>query len=159
MSELDLWIGSVSDLKNSGWTPPREPSLFSSIALSQSPLTLPSYTTYLLRSHHWSVRLQKKIFGIFQRRQHWGILTLVIRRRDAVGRKLFFTFQVRPLFESRRGCESVLFPGGISIRWQLCLLPTSHFLVNPDAVVNLRASSAEVSMEVNEKWMEGKATV
>lgn len=38
-----------------------------------------------------------------------------------------------------------------------CQLP--HFLVNPDAVVNLCCSFAEVSMEVNEKWMEGKATV
>lgn len=56
-------------------------------------------------------------------------------------------------------CESVMFPEGISFLWQLCLLPTSHFLVNPDAVVNLRVSFAEVSMEVNEKWMEGKATV
>lgn len=51
-----------------------------------------------------------------------------------------------------------MLPEGISILWQLCLLPTSHFLVNCDAVVNLRASFAEVSMEVNEKWMEEKAT-
>lgn len=47
----------------------------------------------------------------------------------------------------------------ISFHWQLCLLPTSHSLVNPGAVVNLRTSSGEVSMEVNEKWMKGRATV
>lgn len=97
-SELDLWIESVSDLKPPP-IPPREPSLFSSIALSQSPLTLQSYTTYLLRSHHWSVRFQKKYLE-FLKQEHWSILTLLIQNQVAVREKLFFTFQMHPFCES-----------------------------------------------------------
>lgn len=63
----------------------------------------------------------------------------VIQHSDAVKDKIIFTFQMC-LSLNLPARVSVMFPEGISFHWQLCLLPTSHFLVNPDAVVNLHAS-------------------
>lgn len=147
------WIVAHTDLLIEGfwseeqhWDPPGESSLVSSIAL------------WLYSLIHICSGLTTGHQPVFKKKQEWHTEHLnscyPATRCSQSEANLYFSSA-----SSVCECESAMFPEGISFLWQLCLLPTSHFLVNPDAVVNLRASFAEVSMEVNEKWMEGKATV